>query len=149
MISVISTQQYCCEDISHIENFDKAVLDADEIWTVHHRLEIQKDYTLSVDELKKMGMYFRRPACELIFLTQREHAKIHQEARTDGFTSTLASIGGKNGTGEAKSRHKGKFGWTDGVHNVYAFECPGEGWRRGQTRSVVASKASRANRRAK
>lgn len=42
MISVISTQQYCCEDISKIANYDKAVLDADEIWVVHHRLEIQK-----------------------------------------------------------------------------------------------------------
>jgi len=77
MINEKHAKKYCCEDISLIENYDKAISDPNEIWDCHHRLEIQDDKVMTVDELKKDGLYFHRPASELIFLSHHEHTKLH------------------------------------------------------------------------
>lgn len=69
---------YCCEDLSLIENYDKAINDNTKIWDVHHRLEIREDGTLvSSKELIEKGLYWHRPANELIFLTKAEHNRLH------------------------------------------------------------------------
>lgn len=65
-------QHYCCEDLSNIENFDKAIL-APENYIIHHRLGV---FT-SRDELKEHCLYYNRPAKELIFLTKSEHSSLH------------------------------------------------------------------------
>ena len=65
----------CCEDISLIENYNKALSDTTQIWCCHHRLETDKN--LSAKELISMNMYYDRPASELIFLSRKEHAKLH------------------------------------------------------------------------
>lgn len=74
MINEYNTKKYCCEDISLIENYDKAVNDS-QMWVCHHRNGIILNKT--PDELKAVGLYENRPACELIFLTESEHIKLH------------------------------------------------------------------------
>lgn len=71
------TKLYCKEDISLIENYDKAINDKEHIWECHHRLEIGEGYTNSTEDLKMMNLYYNRPANELIFLTKYEHCSIH------------------------------------------------------------------------
>ena len=72
-------KRYCCEDLSLVENYDKAVSDTENIWHCHHRRET--DEGLSYIELKNRGLYFNRPASELIFLTAHEHISLHQKGR--------------------------------------------------------------------
>lgn len=72
------SKYYCCEDISLIENYDKAVADNTQVWHCHHRLE---DDGYSEQQLKKMKMYYGRPASELIFLTPHEHLSLHFKGR--------------------------------------------------------------------
>ena len=76
---------YCADDITKIENYDKAITDESQVWHCHHRLETNfADGTerpinarLSRDELKSLDMYWRRPAEELIFVTAADHARLH------------------------------------------------------------------------
>ena len=78
MLSVENTIAYCCEDISLIENYDKAMADTTQTWHCHHRLEIQGNLTLTAKELKLQRLYYNRPASELIFLTSKEHVRLHR-----------------------------------------------------------------------
>ena len=71
-------QAYCSEDISHIENYQDAVNDSDHMWECHHRLEIQGQFRNSVKLLKRCGLYYNRPASELIFLRHDEHRRLHK-----------------------------------------------------------------------
>lgn len=80
MINSYNVKKYCCENPSLIENYEIAVNDKHEKWDIHHRLETEEG--ISATELKKQNRYFNRPASELIFLSHREHAKIHNEGVT-------------------------------------------------------------------
>lgn len=82
MICKHKVKKFCSEDISLIENYDKAVKDK-QTWHCHHRLEIQDDKIMSVDDLKNAGLYFQRPAKELIFLTPTEHKKLHSLGKSN------------------------------------------------------------------
>ena len=73
MISEKRAKSYCKDDISLIENYDKAIVDDTQTWHCHHRRET----IYSVKELIDIGEYYNRPACELIFLTPNEHHKLH------------------------------------------------------------------------
>lgn len=77
MINKTYAKTYCCEDISLIENYQEAVNDETQMWHCHHRLECVDGVYRSEIELKEKGLYYGRPACELIFLTASEHKKIH------------------------------------------------------------------------
>lgn len=68
-------RKYCYEDISKIENYDKAIADKIQTWHCHHRLEIMMN--CGIKELKNNGYYYNRPANELIFLTKQEHMSLH------------------------------------------------------------------------
>ena len=70
-------QAYCSEDISHIENYQEAVNDKEHMWECHHKLEVQGQFRNSKELLKRCGMYWHRPACELIFLRHDEHRRLH------------------------------------------------------------------------
>lgn len=63
----------CRDPISSIRNYDKAVADDSTVYQLHHINEL----TFSSEELKKMNMYYHRPASELIFLTPKEHRRLH------------------------------------------------------------------------
>lgn len=76
MIAKIHKYNYfCSESISEIENYDLALSDKDNTWDIHHRLETELN--LSKKELIDNGLYYNRPASELIFLTRSEHVKLH------------------------------------------------------------------------
>lgn len=77
MINEIFVKRCCCEDPSLIENYEQAIADKSQTWHCHHRKET--DEGLSRSELIKMGLYWKRPACELIFLTQSEHMSLHRK----------------------------------------------------------------------
>lgn len=74
MINERSAKEFCCEDFSLIENYDKAVADQTQTWHIHHRREsiYSRNDLIAIDE------YYNRPAIELIFLTQSAHNKVHK-----------------------------------------------------------------------
>lgn len=77
MIKERSAKAYCCEDVSKIENYDKAIADNTQTWDLHHRREIDEHKTPG--KLIEEGLYFSRPATELIFLTHGDHSRLHKQ----------------------------------------------------------------------
>ena len=69
---------YCNEDVSKIENYYEA-LESNLIYDVHHRLELDTGVYISSDELKEQGLYYNRPASELILLPHDVHTKLHAD----------------------------------------------------------------------
>ena len=69
--------KYCKDDISLIENYDKAFSDTTKMWHCHHRRET----IFSKSDLIEIGEYYNRPACELIFLTSLEHNRLHKSGK--------------------------------------------------------------------
>lgn len=77
MISITHVKSYCCEDISNIENYNIAMSSPDK-YDCHHRFEtICPAFKFLVRDLKDFGLYYHRPASELIFLSKSEHMKLH------------------------------------------------------------------------
>ena len=71
-------KKYCSEPLELVENYAAAKADNFAGWCIHHKLEIKKDGTrVSVQELKDQGLYFGRPAEELVFMRTTEHARMH------------------------------------------------------------------------
>ena len=77
MINERCAKSYCCEDLSLIENYDKAIADTTQTWICHHRGEVLPCVRFSPNDLKKFGLYYKRPAAELIFLTPAKHNRLH------------------------------------------------------------------------
>lgn len=75
MICYRKVRRYCYEDISNIENYDKALADKEHTWHCHHRNETVMN--CGKRELIAKGAYFDRPARELVFLTKAEHLRLH------------------------------------------------------------------------
>ena len=73
-----------CKDYENIENYEKALKDNFKGWEVHHRLETHTSdgerrlVDITVAELKALGMYYNRPASELIFLRKSEHSSFNK-----------------------------------------------------------------------
>lgn len=82
MIYLEQIHKYCREDPALIENYDLAV-SSKERWHCHHRLELtlNGEEALTIRDLKRFGMYYHRPAFELIFLRIDAHTKLHHSAR--------------------------------------------------------------------
>lgn len=85
MISVENASKYC-NDIENIEGYDKAIA-SEEMYDCHHRLEThtsdgeRRTVDLSKKELIALGMYYNRPASELVFMKPTEHTKLHKIGR--------------------------------------------------------------------
>ena len=79
MINENQARKFCRDDLSKIENYDKAIADKTQTWHLHHRLELTLDgeFALNVAQLKMHEMYYHRPYYELIFLTPAEHRRLH------------------------------------------------------------------------
>lgn len=144
MISERMAKKFCCEDISKIENYEKAIADKTQIWVCHHRNGINRD-------LNAEGLYWNRPAAELVFMLRREHTALHHlgfkysdEAKEK---LRIAALGNKRALGckhseesrrKSSESHKGykhpQYGmhwYTNGIINVKAFNCP-DGFKRGR-----------------
>ena len=83
MINERYTKRYCSDDISLIENYNKAIADKERMWDIHHRRECDEEgrTLFTHKQLKEMNLYFKRPASELIFVTRSMHWKLHRELR--------------------------------------------------------------------
>lgn len=81
MICERTIKLFCKDDISLIENYDKAVADKIHTWHCHHRGEILCCGQFSIEDLKKFNLYYNRPANELIFLTHSDHMSMHMKTR--------------------------------------------------------------------
>lgn len=110
-------RKYCKDDISLIENYDKAKADNFKGWDLHHRLELTLDgeFAHTKEELERLDMYYHRPYFELIFLTTSEHMKLHASNRSEEqllsmskaqslHVGELNSFYGKKHTAETKSK---------------------------------------------
>lgn len=82
MIYLEQARKYCRENPSLIENYSEAASSKDR-WHCHHRLELtlNGEEALTVKDLKRLGMYYHRPAFELIFLKISDHTRLHHIAR--------------------------------------------------------------------
>ena len=94
MIYFKNVLKFCCDDISLIENYDKAINDITQTWDCHHHLEIELN--LTVKELIKRDLYYNRPASELIFLTKGEHSRIHLNNKQISGKGIFNAMYGKN-----------------------------------------------------
>ena len=76
-------KKYCSDALCKIENYYIALEDDFNGWCIHHRLELHPDYSIryKADSLKKLDLYYNRPARELIFLPHAEHTRIHSIGR--------------------------------------------------------------------
>lgn len=92
-----------CKDFKNIENYDKAVVDNFKSWHCHHRLEThllngdRRLVDITASELRALGLYWNRPADELIFMTREEHHSLH-------FKGKKSPNYGKNFSEEIKTR---------------------------------------------
>ena len=142
MICLERVKQFCKDDYTKIKNYDKAIADKEHMWHCHHILELTLDneYAHSRDELKRMDMYYNRPYFELIFLTSKEHRKLHGSNITESARKSLSKRCSETWTGrkhtsktkekmsKTRMNHDGwnakKRAFTNGVKNILAYECP-------------------------
>lgn len=82
MISSDGLYAFCSGDIREIENFDIAITDRTQNWSCHHRLELHPDGSIryTSNSLKELGLYYNRPASELILIPRNEHLSMHRKA---------------------------------------------------------------------
>ena len=79
--------EYFCKDYENIENCQKALADNFKGWDCHHRLETHNSdgerrlVDITKKELIALGMYYNRPANELIFLPSSEHNSLHKKGK--------------------------------------------------------------------
>ena len=135
-----------CKDYQYIENYEKAKADNFKGWDCHHRLEThisdggRREVDITVAELKALGMYYNRPAKELIFLTKSEHRSLHMNSENNPMrnedTRKKASEAhkGKHLSEETRKKMsekakgntatKGMHWYNNGKINKMAKECP-------------------------
>ena len=66
-----------CKDYTNIENYENAAADNFVGWCCHHR----KGVDITTEKLIALGIYYDRPAEELIFLTRSEHGALHNKGK--------------------------------------------------------------------
>lgn len=126
-----------CTNPKRIENYARAISDEKHMWECHHRLETHfsdgterpKNVQLSREELIALGVYYNRPAEELIFLTKSEHRKLHNRwiNHPEGWTEEQKKkhselLKGKPNVGG--DRIQGKKWFNNGYINVREYDCP-------------------------
>ena len=123
-----------CKEYENIENYQKAKADDFVGWICHHR----KGVDIPTEELQALGMYYDRPADELIFLTRSEHHSLHKKGKKRKTMSDEAkiklsiSLKGRTFSEEhrkklseaAKGKHKGMHWFNNGKECKFCYECP-------------------------
>ena len=132
-----------CKDYKNIENYEKAKKDDFIGWECHHRLEThtpegeRRGEDISHKELIALGLYYNRPANELIFLKISEHTSLHwkgrhrpaevrrkmAELRKGKYTGEKNPMYGKHHTDEARRKmaeaKKGEKNPNYGKHHTF------------------------------
>ena len=99
MINESRVKKYCKEELSKIENYDKAIADTTQVWHCHHRTEIW--WNCTAQDLIENECYYNRKACELIFLTHAEHRRLHNMHMSESTRKKMSD--------SMKGKNKGKF----------------------------------------
>ena len=133
-----------CKEPEKIENYDKAAADNFKNWVCHHRLEtwtsdgFRREVDILSAELRALGIYYNRPADELIFLRKGEHRILHTKGKQKSEETKKKmseSQKGKHFSEEHKMKisesNKGKNIWIRGRHwynngkiSIRAYERP-------------------------
>lgn len=119
-------RRYCRDDLNKIENYDAAINDPEQIWDCHHRLEIFWWWTTSIETLKEQGLYYHRPASELIFLPRNEHTALHHLGKQI-WKGRHHSKESKSKMSKAKIEwhKKAKLHWfNNGIIEKLVVDCP-------------------------
>lgn len=117
-MNIEGIKKFCKENISLIENYEKAINDKTQMWDCHHRLEIELG--VSAKQLIKMDLYYNRPASELIFLTHAEHTKLHKSNMREETKKQISeSNKGKHRTEETKKKQSEKKNEYYKTHSVW------------------------------
>jgi hypothetical protein len=132
MIGYTKVYKYCRKDeIEKIENYELAKNDPDEVWVIHHRLEltINGEFAHTQDELKRLGMFYHRPYYELIFLRRSEHQILHNSALSDNtLNKHIKSATGHVVSVETREKLRnarlGKEPWNKGKKLNYSTSHP-------------------------
>src|SRR5574344_1831623 len=80
-------RKYFCMNLEEVENYNLAKADNFVNWDIHHRLETHNSdgerrlVDITHKELMKLGMYYNRPASELIFMKHGEHISLHLKGK--------------------------------------------------------------------
>jgi hypothetical protein len=80
-------RKYYCINLEEVENYNLAKKDNFKGWDIHHRLETynsdgeRRSVDITRKELMKLGMYYNRPASELIFIKHKEHVSLHKKGK--------------------------------------------------------------------
>lgn len=136
MIYEYNVKRFCCEDISLIDNYDEAI-NSEQMYDCHHKLEIELNKTKK--ELIDMGLYWKRPANELIFMTRSEHRLLHYKYKQVSEETRLKhSIATKKRYEDPEERRKtgeksrgeknGMYGykWTKEQRDIIAMKLKGQ-----------------------
>ena len=97
-----------CKEPEKIENYEKAKADNFIGWQCHHRLETHTSdgerrlVDITADELQALGMYWNRPASELIFMTTKEHRLLHTKGESNPMYGKQGYWKGKTGPNKGK-----------------------------------------------
>lgn len=154
MINEENAKNYCYQDLSLIENYDKAISDKEHMWDCHHR--IGTIMNCSKKNLMAVGAYYDRPSHDLIFLRHDEHLSLHKHGNRNWVgrkhseetrkkmsvvqKGNKGALGNKNWLGKKHSEetkmkmslaHKGYKWYNNGFVSVLAKECP-SGFVRGR-----------------
>lgn len=97
-IIIIMKQSKFTKNIELVENYEPAKADGFTNWHIHHRLEThtsdgkRRSVNITKEELIALDMYYNRPSEELIFLTNSEHAKLHQSEQNNSRAKRIICI---------------------------------------------------------
>jgi hypothetical protein len=92
-------RHFCCESLENVENYFEAV-NSSEVWVCHHR----NGEKMSAKELVDKGLYFNRPAAELLFMRLTDHLSLHHKGKTVSTETRRKS----------SQSHKGQNAWNKG-----------------------------------
>lgn len=140
MINEQTARKYCREDITIIKNYTEAIADKTRMWICHH-INGEPFTGFCTADLKKMNMYYQRPASELVFVSRSEHNTIHKkdislsdESRkkmSDALKGRIFSDATRKKMSKSHKGMTGKHWYNNEKINVVATECP-EGFVEGR-----------------